>query len=68
MLQSDAGATGSVVTLAEAALALRVSYYRAHHLLLTGRLVGVRRGHRWMVTKVRVSSLAAAEARRRGAE
>ena len=40
----------SEMTLGEAAVALSVSYFRAHSLMLLGELEGVRRGHRWHVT------------------
>lgn len=38
-----------LVTLAEAAAILRVSYFKAHSMLLLGKLEGVRKGHRWLV-------------------
>lgn len=40
-----------MMTLAEAAQVLRVSYFQAHQMMLVGELEGAKRGHRWMVDR-----------------
>lgn len=47
-----------VMSLAEAAATLQISYFRAHNLMLVGRLEGVRCGHRWMIKRRSVERLA----------
>lgn len=44
--------------LAEAAARLRIPYQDAHRLLLTGRIIGRKRGGRWFVSVAAVDNLA----------
>lgn len=58
----------TMIGLAEAALRLRRPYQDAHRLLLTGVLVGEKRGGRWYVTEVSVERCREAGAETRGSE
>ena len=54
-----------MIGLAEAAAHLRMPYQNAHRLVLTGQLIGEKRGSRWYVKLIDVQRmLRAAEAAR----
>jgi hypothetical protein len=55
------------IGLAEAAQKLKVAYWEAHRLLLTGRLRGEKRGARWYVPVADVARLARERADTAGA-
>ncbi len=50
-MQEMTAKTDAVIGLAECAQLLAVPYQDAHRLLLMGRLSGVKRGGRWVVTR-----------------